>query len=205
MKKFLKILCIILLVLLVIVLIHTTRNYLIISKLQNQITEYSNSTNYHAKTVSTLGEGVPLYIDYYKKDNRSLQIMQRESGNIVSISKRYSDGKDVRTYIEAGDDKAVYINGTDVLLYDKIYNQLETTGLFEKLLKSALSIISSDEIEGKSCYVVFVPQNKLYVDKETGLLVKNIIQEQYVDYEFEFNNVDDSIFEEPDINEYTVQ
>lgn len=205
MKKFLKILGIILVALIVIALIHTTRNYLIISRLQNKITEYSNSNNYHAKTVSTLGEGIPLYLDYYRKDNKSLQIMQRQTGEVVNTMKRFSDGKDVRTYIEAGDNKAVYVNGTDVLLYDKIYNQLETNNLSQKLLHSLVAIIFSDEIEGKSCYVISVPNNKLYIDKETGLLVKNIIQEQYVDYEFEFNNVDDSIFEEPDISEYTIQ
>ena len=53
MKKIFKILGILLLVVIAIFLIHTIRNYIIITDLQNKIDNYSNSTNYYTKSVAT--------------------------------------------------------------------------------------------------------------------------------------------------------
>ena len=205
MKKFFKILGIIILVLIILVLIHTLRNYLIISKLQNRISEYSNSTNYHVKSTSTIAENdVHISIDYYKKDDKSLQVLQRQAENTVTI-KRYGKGKKINTYIITDENKTMYVESNSIFLYDKISNQLETTELYEKLLRSGLSIIYSKKIDGKSCYVVTFFETKLYIDKENGLLAKSVMPFQYFDYKYDFNDVEDSIFVEPDINEYTIQ
>ena len=205
MKKFLKILEIIVLVLIIIDIINTLRNYIIISKLQNKIADYSNSTNYHVKSTSTITENnVHISIDYYKKDDKSLQVLQRQAENTATI-KRYGKGEKINTYIVTDENKTMYVESNSVFLYDKISNQLETTELYEKLLRSALSIIYSKKLDGKSCYVVTFFNTRLYVEKGTGLLVKNVMPPQYYDYIYEFNNVDDSIFIEPDISEYTIQ
>ena len=130
MEKFFKILGIIILVLIILVLIHTLRNYLIISKLQNRISEYSNSTNYHVKSTSTIAENdVHISIDYYKKDDKSLQVLQRQAENIVTI-KRYGKGEKINTYIITDENKTMYVESNSIFLYDKISNQLETTELY---------------------------------------------------------------------------
>ena len=49
-------------------------------------------------------------------------------------------------------------------------------------------------------------EQETYIDKDTGLVLKikaiDIINE--IEYEYEFNNVDDEIFVEPDISQYTL-
>ena len=48
-------------------------------------------------------------------------------------------------------------------------------------------------------------EDTILVDKETGLMYKNINDISTVVREYEFNNVDESVFIEPDISEYTIQ
>lgn len=43
------------------------------------------------------------------------------------------------------------------------------------------------------------------IEKETGLVRKAVLDEQNVTREYEFENVDDSIFIEPDISQYTLK
>ena len=45
-------------------------------------------------------------------------------------------------------------------------------------------------------------KNELYL---TGLYVKSIIDESNSEREYEFDTVDDSIFSEPDISQYTLK
>ena len=45
----------------------------------------------------------------------------------------------------------------------------------------------------------------VYIDKDTGLSVKNEIDKIVTEREYEFNNVEDSIFVEPDISQYTLK
>ena len=205
MKKFLKILGIIILILIILITINTLRNYIIISKLQNRIAEYSNSTNYHVESTSIIAENdVHLNIDFYKKDDKSLQVLQRQAEDIVTI-KRYGKGEKINTYIVTNENKTMYVESNSIFLYDKISNHLETTELYEKLLRSALSIIYSRKVNEKSCYAVVFFNTRLYIEKDTGLLVKDVMQFQYFDYKYEFNSVEDSIFIEPDISEYQIQ
>ena len=44
----------------------------------------------------------------------------------------------------------------------------------------------------------------MYIEKDTGLLVKMMEGTTVSEREQEFNNVDDSIFVEPDISQYTI-
>ena len=202
MKKFLKIFGTILLVLIVLFLINTLRNYIIISKLQDRIEEYTSSTNYHVRSTSIISENdVHLNIDFYKKDDRTLQVLQRQKEDTVTL-RRYGKGKEINTYIETEENKQMYTESNSIFLYDNISNHLEITELYEKLLRSALSIIYSSKVNEKSCYVVIFFNTRLYVEKDTGLLVREVMPQQDFNYEYEFNNVEDSIFVEPDISEY---
>ena len=49
-----------------------------------------------------------------------------------------------------------------------------------------------------------VGKNEYYINKQTGLLVKSVINDIIAQREYEFDNIDDSIFIEPDINQYTI-
>lgn len=47
--------------------------------------------------------------------------------------------------------------------------------------------------------------NQIYIDKETGLLVKTFETGIVNEREYEFDKVDDNIFKEPDISQYTIK
>ena len=48
-------------------------------------------------------------------------------------------------------------------------------------------------------------KNEYDIEKETGLVRKAILDEHVVTREYEFENVDDSVFVEPDISQYTLK
>ena len=45
---------------------------------------------------------------------------------------------------------------------------------------------------------------KYYIDKNTGLLLKSFVANTEVERSYEFNNVSDEVFIEPDIGQYTI-
>ena len=73
--------------------------------------------------------------------------------------------------------------------------------------------IKTIEYNGKECY--FLDSAELrhsYIEKETGLILKAIDGQSEnndkgitEEYEYSFNNVDDSIFVEPNISEYEIK
>lgn len=78
----------------------------------------------------------------------------------------------------------------------------------------SVAIIRSEKYKDKECYTIdnllspyFLVGNKSQytIEKDSGLLLKDISDGVTYEREYEFNNVEDSIFEEPDINQYTIQ
>lgn len=203
MKKVLKTIVIVLLFLVILIIIHTIRNFVIILSLQDKIQVYSNSTNYHIKSFSTFGDGILTEMDYYKNDSKSLKIVKKQVNEMEMITRSFSDGENINTYIEIGENKTVMENSSDHFENETISNGLELANIFNCLI----SKISRTEIDGKQCYKIgyFFGPRELYIEKDTGLTIKNIVNEQYINYEFDFNNVDDNVFKEPDISEYEVQ
>ena len=45
----------------------------------------------------------------------------------------------------------------------------------------------------------------MYIEKDTGLLIKNILNGTITEKEYTFDDVDDAIFTEPDISQYTLK
>ena len=71
----------------------------------------------------------------------------------------------------------------------------------------------STECNGKQCYEVkgslstallTEKGSKVYIEKDTGLYVKAIGDNMMMEREYEFDNVDDSIFVEPDVSQYSL-
>ena len=63
--------------------------------------------------------------------------------------------------------------------------------------------VDSDYCNGKECYVVKGSNYERYIDKETGLAIRNIDKnigqnDRIVDYEYTFNTVEDSDIVKPD-------
>ena len=180
-KKILKIIGIILLIVIAIFLIHTIRNYVIISDLQNKISKYANSTNYRTKSVTTENDGSVVTMEYYKKDNKEVVFLERMANNEVTKISMYSNGERTDVFTETKDSKVAQLNSGTIMSLG-IYNHLENDSKWQTILGCISAKIKSVDYNGKECYIVkeFMSSNSLisegvetYIDKETGLFVKS--------------------------------
>ena len=86
----------------------------------------------------------------------------------------------------------------------------ETEGGTSKLWLSTRVKITKTIYHDRECYVIENdrfskdPNQHIiyYIEKDTGLIVRQIQNDENWDYSYEFGNVDDEIFEEPNIEEY---
>lgn len=213
-KKVLKIIGIILLIIIIIISINTIRNYIIITDLQNKITKYSDKTNYHIKSIAKENNGTIVSMEYYKKDNKQVLFLNRNlNGEITKIS-IYDNGERIDRYTDTEDSKIAQLNSGELLSIN-IYNFLETENNWQTFLSSIVARVRTTEYNGKQCYAIqrFLSltsltseDGEIYIDKETGLFLKTTESiDRVTEREYEFDNVDDSIFVEPDISQYTLK
>ena len=212
-KNVLKIALIVIAILLVILIIHTIRNYVIVTDLQNKIAEYNGSTNYHIKSVATENNGTIVKMDYYKKDGKQVVFMERNVNNEITRISMYNNGERTDTFTETKDSKIAQLNSGTIMSVG-IYNHLESDSKWQTILGCINAKIKSVDYNGKECYIVkeFMSSISLtsegaetYIDKETGLFVKSTEADIVNEREYEFNTVDDSVFKEPDISQYTLK
>lgn len=212
-KKILKIIGVVLIILIVILVIWMIRKYAIISGLQDKISKYANTTNYHIQSTLENKNGKITTTDYYKKDNnQAMFITKNENGKTVKVS-LYSNNNKTNMYIESEDRKSSKISETELVSLG-IYNYLESDSKWQAFIGSIFSKIKSVNYDGKECYSIrgftsltSLPEenSEIYVEKDTGLCVRTIEGDTATDKKYEFNNVNDSIFEEPNINDYRIE
>lgn len=214
-KKILKTILIILLVLFVLFLLHSFRNFMIIRKLQKSIEPYLSSTNYHLHSINSQDNGDSIVMDYYKKGSKETSIIERVSEKNPAKISTYKDDESVTTYIDTPSEKYVTPN-RNIVLSINIYNWCESDNNWQTFLISAFCNIRTSKYNEKDCYIIsnfFSPyflydsfdSNLLYVEKDTGLLLKTQVGSMVSERSYEFNTVDDSFFVQPNINEYTLK
>ena len=214
MKKVLKIIGIILLVLILIVFIHTIRNYIIMSNLSDKISKYKDSNNYNAQIVTTYENGNTLSINYYKKEKKQANFVERNfDGETVKLS-FYDNGERVNLYTEVGTKKTV-VQNVESLMAIQIFNGLEfdpNNNKFVNLLLSSTALVTSENCKNQECYkftnIISMFNNNSeswIINKETGLPVKTLNKGYTTDREYKFDCVEDSIFIEPDISQYEIK
>lgn len=213
-KRVLKIIGIILLIIVTLILIHTIRNTIIISNLQNKVTKYSNSNNYHLKSTTYVDENTTMIINKYQKNEKQLLILERiVNDEKVKISV-YDSGSRIDMFTETQDEKVAQLGKANSIIGIQVLDVLQTDNLWQTILYGLPAIIRTTDIDGYECYTVnnflspyyLVGENKTEynIDKETGLVMKSTIDETIAIREYEFDKVDDSIFIEPDISQYTL-
>ena len=214
-KKILKTILIILLVLFVLFILHSFRNFMIIRKLQKNIEPYLSSTNYHLHSINSQDNGDSIVMDYYKKGSKETSIIERVSEKNPTKISTYKDDESITTYIDTPSEKYVTPN-RNIVLSINIYNWCESDNNWQTFLISAFCNIKSSKYNEKDCYIIsnfFSPyflydssdSNLLYVEKDTGLLLKTQVGSMVSERSYEFNTVDDSFFVQPNINEYTLK
>ena len=212
-KNVLKIALIIIAIFVVILIINTIRNYMIITDLQDKISQYQDSTNYSIKSVSTEKDGTIVNMEYYRKDNKQVVFLERNLNGKISKISMYDNGERTNTYTQTEDSKIAQLNRGKIMTA-QIYNHLETENNWQTFLSCINSRIKLVDYKGRECYVIkgFMSATTLtsegsekYIDKETGIYVKakevGIVNER----EYEFDKVEDSIFIEPDVSQYNIK
>ena len=214
-KKVLKIIGIILLIILILVAIHTIRNTIIISGLQNKVKQYANSNNYHIKVTTQVGENTTMIINQYQKEEKQLLILERiVNDEKVKIS-YYNTGSRIDMFTETKDEKVAELGKVNEILGLNSITPLQTDNLWQTILYGLPTRITTVKVNDYECYSIdgfLSPYNLLGknkteydIEKETGLVRKTILDDQISMKEYDFENVDDSIFVEPDISQYKIK
>ncbi len=213
-KKIFKTIGILVLIIVILMLLYVTRNTIIVTKLQKNIKEYTSKTNFSIKVTNLTEETSKMTVNYYKKDNKEAVILERNvDENSVKMS-FYNNGERRDLFIETNDKKTVQVNTKNQLLGLNITDSLQTDNLWQTILYSSIARIKTENVNGKECYKVsnfYSPYwmygdniTEFYIEKDTGLLIKTVIDDEVAVREYSFDDVEDSAFVEPDIGLYTV-
>lgn len=213
-KKIVKIILLVLLVIVVVFLINTIRKFIIIKDLQAKMSELTLSTNYHIESEAKEENGTIVTLNYYKKDNRQAMLMERNLNGETKKISMYNNGERIDTFIETAEDKIVQLD-TPSLMEVNLYNYLETENDWQTFLASMFVKVKKIEYKEKGCYLItnFISTmymqsyeyGEVYIEKDTGLFLKSVMDGIVTERKYEFNNVDDSVFIEPDIGQYKIQ
>lgn len=213
-KKFFKTIGILVFIIVILMLLYVIRNTIIVTKLQKNIKEYTSKTNFSIKVTNLTSETSKMTVNYYKKHNKEAVILERiVDGNLVKMS-FYNNGERRDLFIETNDKKTVQVNTKNQLLGLNITDSLQTDNLWQTILYSSIARIKTENVNGKECYKVsnfYSPYwmygeniTEFYIEKDTGLLIKTVIDDEVAVREYSFDDVEDSAFVEPNIGLYTV-
>lgn len=177
------------------------KNYVIVNNMINVANKYINATNYEVQ-MHTYNSQNKLSSDvhmYYKDGMVVMNIASLESENktvYINGNQRFEIKENNQIFVYPNETTVSWLTPSTVRLYGDWYNQLKFY---------ATAKITSDRYNGKDCYCISGLEI-LWIDKETGLILKEIPDEGYttIDYDYTFEMVTDKDVEIPDISEYDI-
>ena len=205
MKLWKKIL-IVLLILCAILVICIARKFIIITNLVNESKEYVNKTNYLA-VVQSLQNGNVNMAKSYNKD-----------GNCLTILKTY--GKDIQDerglikYKKDNEQIGVVYSGQEkiALLNQPLFADISVVNIFStfdellpRLQLAIMSRISTANYGESECYLIELGDWKMWVEKDTGLIIREIDGGLVAERIYEFDIVKDEDIIKPDISDCKIQ
>ena len=199
-KKVMTIIFIIILISIAIFLTTTIRKMIILKDLNQKISQYTNSNNYYEKIIKNTGSTAEYYS---KEDNAVLFLNSTDSNGERRVLKNYFKGNTTNTYIESENDKVAILNSNGIPGKITIIGLDVPDNLWQLFTRAVTTSIKSGVFNGKDCYIL--NSDEAYIEKDTGLRIKAKEGDMTVEYSYEFNNVNDSIFQEPDIKDYKLQ
>lgn len=192
MKKFLKIVCIIVVILVILVWANYLRNNSIIKKIISNGNESFNDEvkNFHITDTTTDSDNYNTSIEVYRKDN----IYYIETYEDSKITK-----KEWKDYV-TGEKIAFYTDGTEAEFNDEYINTLSSIHMSKDFDVGSLFLkfINTEE----NCYVIKCDNNITYKYEKNSGLLKEVISGNmgYVEkYSYEFNTVTDAEIQKPEI------
>lgn len=197
-KRIITLLIVLVILAILLFLAHTVRNFIIIKGLQENVEQYVSSTNYHVREVTTSSNQIIL-TNYYEKEEKQLYVMEQELYGERAKLSLYINGETKNAFVEKESGKTATLNAGG-----NIDDYIENKSDWKKYVNYLTTIIKEVKYDGKECYALINPNEQLFVEKDTGLLI-GICGEYVVSViDYKFNTVKDEIFIEPNLEEYLV-
>ena len=211
-NKKLKILKYALLVIILIYVIVVGRRTIIMSSLSGKATENQINDNYYVRLYSYQGDTLTITESYNKGEDYLTTLTKVVNGSNIQKMTYYKKGEEQLFMTEAEGKKYVLNSKTMIGGYILPVTYV-SDGILANLQYALITGIDSTYCNGKECYVIKGNSYERYIDKETGLAVRNIEKsnkeitrknDAVVDYEYKFNIVKDSDIVKPDTTDYIV-
>lgn len=205
MKLWKKVL-IIVLILFAILAIFIVRKFIIITNLVNESKEYANKTNYFA-VVQSLQNGNVNIIKSYNKDGNYLTTF-RTYGKDIKDERgliRYKKDSEEIGIIQSGQEKIAILDGSVLgeVYVVNIFSTLDNT--IQQLQFAVMSRITTDNYGNIECYLIELENCKMWVEKDTGLIIREINGGLVSERFYEFDIVKDEDITKPDISDCKIQ
>lgn len=211
-NKKLKILKYALLIIILIYVIAVGRRTIIMSSLSGKATENQINDNYYVRLYSYQGDTLTITESYNKGEDYLTTLTKVVNGSNIQKMTYYKKGEEQLFMTEAEGKK--YVLNSETMIGGYILPVTYVSdGILANLQYALITGIDSTYCNGKECYVIKGNSYERYIDKETGLAVRNIEKsnkeitrknDAVVDYEYKFNIVKDSDIVKPDTTGYIV-
>lgn len=215
MKKFsgkMKLLKFIILALVIIYVIIVGGRTFIMTSLSEKAKENQSYNNYYAKLYSYQGDTLTITESYNKGEDYLTTMTRVVNNNQIQKIIHYKKGNEQITLTEV--DGKRYIQDSKEILGGQIRPVTYVSdGLLANMQYAFIIGIDKTYCNGKECYIIKGDSYERYIDKETGLAVREIDKSNkeitrqtdiVVDYKYEFNTVKDSDITKPDTTGYIV-
>ncbi len=213
MKKFsgkMKLLKFIILALVIIYVIIVGGRTFIMTSLSEKAKENQSYNNYYAKLYSYQGDTLTITESYNKGEDYLTTMTRVVNNNQIQKIIHYKKGNEQITLTEV--DGKRYIQDSKEILGGQIRPVTYVSdGLLANMQYAFIIGIDKTYCNGKECYIIKGDSYERYIDKETGLAVREIDKSNkeitrqtdiVVDYKYEFNTVKDSDITKPDTTGY---
>lgn len=215
-KKFsnkMKVLKFIILALIIIYVAIVGRRTFIMASLSEKAKENQAYNNYYVKLYSYQGDSLTITESYNKGEDYLTTMTRFVNGNQIQKATYYKKGNEQLFLTEFEEKK--YIKNIETMLGGDILPVTYVSdGLLANMQYAFIIGIDKAYCNGKECYIIKGNSYERYIDKETGLAVRNIEKsnkeitrknDMVVDYEYKFNTVKDSDIVKPDTTGYIVK
>ena len=178
------------------------RNLIILNSIANKVQDYENITGYSYTTIGKNdGEVVETKIQFYKNNNVERFDYQRDELNLIFW---YDSNTNEKIVSSPASRKATISNAED---FEVVHLPIESSLQSKETIAymSLISLIYSDQYNSKDCYVIDIGNNnKTWIDKETGLVVKresDMGTTEYTDINLDYQG---EVYK-PDLTGYEIQ
>lgn len=197
-----KIVVIFIVAIILILLLVVIKRFIIYSNLEKVSKEKTNRNNFYCEKTFFYDGNVEFKCQIYYKDKKMLmnEIAHNNLYNVIY----YIGDRETIQILEQNNIKKIEINKT-FLPIDQIDVFNFYTYVMKNINKYKLALTTKIETENYNeieCYVIEPEKNwKLWINKENGVVIKEMKNENIIEYNYKFNIVTDEDIVRPDVNE----